>query len=114
MSLTTVGAIVAECLERINDENAGVCVDKYVIMPNHIHAIICLDGGKGGQSRPPLQRVMQRFKSITTRKCWDMGIKSLWQRSYYDHVIRNEQDYLRIWQYIDDNPFRWLEDEYYT
>ena len=37
----------------------------------------------------------------------------LWQRGYYDHVIRNEADYLRIWQYMDENPVRWTEDEYY-
>ena len=112
-SLTKIGAIVEECLQRLDNDEDGVCVDKYVIMPNHIHAIICLDGDEGGQSRPPLQRVMQRFKSITTRRCWNMGLKTLWQRSYYDHVIRNEQDYLRIWQYIDDNPAGWAEDEYY-
>lgn len=39
--------------------------------------------------------------------------RRLWQRSYFDHVIRNEADYLRIWQYIDDNPAHWAEDEYY-
>ena len=37
----------------------------------------------------------------------------LWQRSYFDHIIRNEEDYLRIWQYIDTNPAQWAEDEYY-
>ena len=40
--------------------------------------------------------------------------RKLWQRSYYDHVIRNEADYLRIWQYIDENPAKWAEDEYYS
>ena len=69
---------------------------------------------KGGQSRPPLQRLMQRFKSITTRRAWDMGYTKLWQRSYYDHAIRNDADYLRTWQYIHDNPARWAEDEYYS
>jgi len=39
---------------------------------------------------------------------------ALWQRSYYDHIIRNEEEYLRIWQYIDENPAHWAEDEYYT
>ena len=39
---------------------------------------------------------------------------SLWQRSYYDHVIRNDADYLRAWQYIDDDPAQWAEDEYYS
>ena len=42
-----------------------------------------------------------------------MLMGELWQRGYYDHVIRNEADYLRIWQYMDENPVRWTEDEYY-
>ena len=112
--LTPLGSIVRECLEGLSDDAAGISVDKYVIMPNHIHVIICIDGEKGGQSRPPLQRLMQRFKSITTRRAWDMGYTKLWQRSYYDHAIRNDADYLRTWQYIHDNPARWAEDEYYS
>ena len=112
--LTPLGSIVRECLERLSDDAAGISVDKYVIMPNHIHVIICIDGEKGGQSRPPLQRLMQRFKSITTRRAWNMGYTKLWQRSYYDHAIRNDADYLRTWQYIHDNPARWAEDEYYS
>jgi len=39
--------------------------------------------------------------------------KRIWQRSYYDHIIRNGEDYLRIWKYIDENPLKWAEDEYY-
>ena len=103
-----------DCLERLQNEDEGVWVDKHVIMPNHVHAIIYLEAEKGGQSRPPLQRVMQRFKSITTRYGWESGHQKLWQRSFYDHVIRNEADYLRAWQYIDDNPAHWVEDEYYS
>ena len=41
-----------------------------------------------------------------------MENEKLWQRNYYEHVIRNEQDYLDIWQYIDNNPVKWAEDEY--
>lgn len=88
-------------------------MNKYVIMPNHVHAIVCIDATRGGQSRPPLQKMMQKFKSMSTRRVWNMGYTKLWQRSYFDHVIRNEADYLRIWQYIDDNPAHWAEDEYY-
>ena len=111
---TEIGKIVEECLLLLNNQEEGIVVDKYVIMPNHIHAVIMLEGGTGGQSRPPLQRVMQRFKSITTRRCWPLGLSSLWQRSFYDHVIRNEAEYLRVWEYIDENPAQWAEDEYYT
>ena len=111
--LTQAGVKVKTCLERLNDEEQGIRVDSYVIMPNHIHAIIFLDAEKGGQSRPPLQRLMQRFKSISKRQFWELGFKTLWQRSFYDHVIRSEKDYLGIRQYIDDNPAGWAEDEYY-
>ena len=114
LSLTPLGDTVKECLEQLRNEDEGVFVDKYVIMPNHIHVIVCLEPKKGGQRRPPLQRVMQRFKSITTRYGWKSGYQTLWQLSYYDHVIRNEADYLRVWQYIDDNPAHWAEDEYYS
>ena len=113
ISLTPIGSTGKSCLEFLTDLERGVRVDKYVIMPNHIHAIICLDAERGGQSRPPLQRVIQQFKSISTRRCWKLGLKTLWQRSFYDHVIRDEEDYLHIWQYIDSNPAKWAEDEYY-
>ena len=112
--LTPVGQITKNCLEQVSDAENGIRIDKYVIMPNHIHIIICLDEKMGGQSRPPLQRIVQRFKSITTRLCWKTGLQTLWQRSFYDHIIRNEQEYLRIWQYIDENPAKWTEDEYYV
>ena len=112
--LSDIGMMVRDCLERLSDENAGITLDKYVVMPNHVHMIVHLSGETGGQSRPPLQRVVQRFKSITTRKCWALGRQKLWQRSYYDHIIRNAADYLRIWQYIDENPVRWAEDVYYA
>ena len=114
MQLTAEGTVVDACLRRLTDDEIGIFIDKYVIMPNHIHVIVCIDGEKGGQGRPPLQRVIQRFKSISTRLLWNRGHKKLWQRSYYDHVIRNEADYLRTWQYIDENPARWAEDEYYV
>ena len=113
LHLTPIGLIVRECLEGLENEADGIHVDKYVVMPNHIHAILHLKGDVGGQSRPPLPRVMQGFKSITTRRCWALGRKTLWQRSFYDHVIRDENDYLRIWQYIEENPLKWTEDIYF-
>ena len=111
--LTPMGEMVKECLELLADEDMGVMVDRYVIMPNHIHAIFYLDGEKGGQSRPPLQRLVQRFKSVTTRRSWKMGRSTLWQRSFYDRVLRGEEEYLRVCEYITNNPARWTEDEYY-
>ena len=79
-------------------------IDKYVIMPNHIHMIIL--NGVGDTS---LARKIQFFKSNLTRK---LG-RSIWQRNYYEYVIRSEQDYLVRWKYIDDNPAKWATDDYF-
>ena len=91
----------------------GVEINKYVIMPNHVHLIVLLAGGHGN---PPLPSIVGQIKSFTTMK-WNVicgtQAQKIWQTSYYDHVIRNEDDYLRIWQYIDENPAKWAEDEYY-
>ena len=111
--LTPIGKIVEECILSLSLHNNGIRLDKYVIMPNHIHLLLRFVPAKGGQSRPPLQKVMQSLKSVTTRKCWEFGISKLWQRSFYDHVIRNETDYLKIWQYIEENPLRWSEDVFF-
>ena len=111
--LTPIGKIVEECILSLSLHNNGIWLDKYVIMPNHIHLLLRFVPAEGGQSRPPLQKVMQSLKSVTTRKCWEFGISKLWQRSFYDHVIRNETDYLKIWQYIEENPLRWSEDVFF-
>ena len=108
--LTPIGKIIEDCILSLPLHNHGIRLDKYVVMPNHIHLLLRFVPAEGGQSRPPLQKVMQSLKSVTTRKCWQFGISKLWQRSFYDHVIRNETDYLKIWQYIEQNPLRWSED----
>ena len=70
---------------------------------------ICLDR-TGGHRDPPLQSIIGYFKSYTTKLY--KGI--LWQRSFYDHIIRDENDYLKICNYIDTNPAKWSEDKYYV
>ena len=71
-------------------------------MPNHIHMIIHKTNGKS------LVSDIRSFKGLTTKK---IG-KSIWQNYYYDHIIRDEEDYLIKWNYIDSNPGKWSEDEY--
>ena len=111
--LTPIGKIIEDCILSLPLHNHGIRLDKYVVMPNHIHLLLRFVPSEGGQSRPPLQKVMQSLKSVTTRKCWQFGVSKLWQRSFYDHVIRNETDYLKIWQYIEQNPLRWSEDIFF-
>ena len=98
----------------IPEYNPGIKIDKYVIMPNHIHAIVIITG-EDRESKRTLNFAVGQFKSAVTKRIREKtpGIE-VWQRSFYDHVIRNQQGYERIWLYIEDNPRKWTEDEYYT
>ncbi len=58
---------------------------------------------------PTVSRIIKQMKGYVSKK---IG-KSVWQKSFYDHVIRNENDYLEIWQYIDSNPAKWTDDKFY-
>ncbi len=89
-------------------------IEKYVIMPNHVHLIIHLGSsadGPMGTSAPThnISQIVRYLKRAVTTACGE----TVWQRSFHDHIIRNEADYLRIWSYIDTNPNKWTEDCYY-
>jgi len=64
---------------------------------------------RGGHRGPPLHKIIGQLKSYTTHHYG----RKLWQRSYYEHVIRGERDYRDVWHDIETNPLRWQEDEYY-
>ncbi len=95
---TPVGRTVEDMIRRIPG------IDKYVIMPNHVHMIVF-----NGDNDASLAKKIQYFKSNLTRR---LG-RSIWQRGYYEYVIRSERDYLVRWKYIDDNPAKWATDDYY-
>ena len=64
---------------------------------------------------PTLGRVVGALKSLAANQFRENGLEGkLWQRGYYEHVIRNERDYREIWEYIDTNPAKWAGDRYYT
>lgn len=106
--------MVRDTLLKMDTFYDDITIDHYVIMPNHVHFILSICG-EHGPSRAPaptnarLPAFLSAWKRLTNRKA---GF-SLWQRGYYDHIIRNEPDYLRIRQYMEENPVRWTEDEYY-
>lgn len=116
LTLSSFGQIAEKQLLELEIRYDYVKIDKYVIMPNHIHAIIILEGAAGASPRPTLTDIICTYKSLTTRECntvnKTMGRK-LFQTSFYDHVITNEVEYLNVWQYIDENPRKWGNDEYY-
>ena len=105
MLLNDTGALVQRHILRINDRYSHVRVDHYVIMPNHIHMILELQNN----NEASLTQVIGLFKSGVSR---EVGYP-VWQRSFHDHVIRNESDYINIWTYIDNNPAQWAMDKYY-
>lgn len=86
---------------------------KYVIMPNHIHMIVFIENEEGTMKASSLtQSIPQLIRSFKTLVTKELGF-SLWQRSYYDHIIRDIPDYEAIWEYIENNPLKWKEDKLY-
>ena len=82
-------------------------IEKYVLMPDHIHLIVRMDNGRMWASAPTknLSGIVRSIKTLTTK---EIGV-SIFQRSYYDHVIRNQQDYDEIWGYIENNPLKYMQ-----
>ena len=139
VQLTPSGMCVRDTLLEIKQHYEWLSVDRYAIMPNHIHLLLRIQGnGPSGTPAPTsaderpsgtpaptnaddgpsetptptnetLPMLVSTFKRFTNRRC----VIQLWQRSYHEHVIRNEDDYRQIWEYIENNPARWVEDRYY-
>ena len=109
--LTKAGAIAREQLLALEQRYPYVRIDKYVIMPNHIHVIIRLMAEEIQTKRPDIPRIVRTFKSLTTRLCNDVHDtpgKQWFQTSFYDEILRNEKAYQECWRYIDENPLKWL------
>jgi REP element-mobilizing transposase RayT len=122
------GLMVLSVWESIPTKFPSVELDAFIIMPNHVHFIIILVGAapRGrpdlGQARgpaPTVPDVVGWFKSLTTAKYrhsvrdhdWPRFRKRLWQRNYWEHIIRNEKSLNRLRRYIENNPFTWESDD---
>ena len=112
MRLTGYGRIARTQLLKLSQQFPNVRIDKYVIMPTHIHVIVVMEEDPVGVSpRPTLMDVVRVYKSKTTRECnkvFDTPGKKLFQTSFYENVLRNEKAYQKCWRYIDENPRNWL------
>ena len=146
MILNGVGNMIDQWWRKMFEKYDDISIDKYIIMPNHIHGIINIAVGAIPCNRPiknnknntttgentvsPLQRKISNqynglgqyiswFKRMTTNKYmyhvktdgWESFNKCLWQRNYYDHIIRNEKSLQGIREYIINNPATWADDE---
>ena len=109
--LNRMGLVAEEYLLKIPKLHPKIRLDKYVVMPNHVHAI--LDVQESGKNAD-LNVIIGQYKMAVTKRIRKFKPDfEVWQRSYHDHVIRNQSRYERIWNYIEDNPRKWEEDCFY-
>lgn len=140
MTLNVAGKMIDNWWQKLPDKFDNIKIDEYCIMPNHFHGIINIvgvrlcarpdndkykDNGPIRRTRgsaPTLSTIIQWFKTMSTNEYihnvktnnWPSFDKHLWQRSYYEHIIRNETDLLKIQEYIQSNPNNWEKDENYV
>lgn len=113
VKLNSIGEIVESKLMMINEIYEDVEIDNYhVIMPNHIHLILILSKNNGDdedRSKMKVSKVIQQFKSASTKAIRNFLNKKVdvWQKSFYDRIIRNEKEFYTIRRYIELNPLKW-------
>lgn len=140
MHLTPSGKIAASCWQDLPNHYLNCRLDEFVIMPNHVHGIVCINepvgNGLTGNGFKPfptetpitttikklhgLPEIIRGFKTFSSRRineirCRDRFVTDphvfQWQKSYHDRIIRNEEELNRIRQYITENPANWQHDE---
>ena len=112
--LSPAGEIVRSEWIALADRFSRLVLDEFVIMPNHLHGVLAFVGHAGGASpSPTLFEVIGAFKSISTirvnRLLRRHGVP-VWQRSYYEHIVRTGEDLRKIQRYISENPLMWSLD----
>ncbi len=114
---TEIGRIIQENWESLPLYYPNVKIDYFCLMPNHIHGIIIIEPSQQDPTKS-LDDIVRGFKSVTTRAynqlVSDQHKNTLWQTSFYDEIIRNDQMLLDVRKYIYGNPSKWLADSLYT
>jgi len=89
-------------------------VDTWIVMPNHLHGIVAIGGDHARSAGKPLGRLVGAFKTATTKRINEIsGVTRgavIWQRNFYEHIIRDDRSFENIAAYIRDNPARWDSD----
>jgi len=120
MHLSKYGMIIENWWNRLSERYTGVVLDRFVIMPNHLHGVIIIVDGaicKGevtsplrGAGKHTLGQILAYYKYQTTKSINEFDkfpSRKIWQRNYYEHIIRNEKSYEKIEKYIIENPLYW-------
>jgi REP element-mobilizing transposase RayT len=135
MKLNDKGKIANDCWMEIPNHFPNVALHEHIVMPNHIHGIIELVGSENfppdknvanvvngandySTLRSPsktIGSIVSGFKiGVSKRFRQNTDITIVWQRNYHEHIIRNEQSYQTISEYIINNPAKWADDKFYT
>ena len=124
VQLLPYGEIADKYIKQLDEFYDHIFVDQYVIMPNHIHILLQVvskdtDAKNGGSPRTSTPTTRQtsavsHFVSTFKRFCNKECGENIWQRGFYDHVIRDRADYEKRVKYIDENPIRWYYDELFV
>ena len=110
-TLSKTGKVVEQCIWEIPAHYPHISVEKYAVMPNHIHLLLLIQREQDGRPMvaPTVSTVMQQFLGIVSKQL----SRPIWQKSFHDHIVRTEHGYAQIWQYIDTNPQLWHKDCFY-
>ena len=115
MRLNAAGAIVQTVWDELPNHYPNVELDRFVVMPNHLHGIIVIVGAglKPTPTKHGLPEIVRALKTFSARRINEMrntpGVP-IWQRNYYEHIIRNDESLHRIREYIVNNPAQWALD----
>ena len=112
--LNQLGEIAYADMKNISEHYKNILVETFIIMPNHVHAIIEITGTTG-DNKKSLDTVIGLYKSGVSRKIHTIYPElKVWQRSFHDHVIRGQRQYEKIWNYVSYNDSKWEADCFYV
>lgn len=110
MTLNHLGSVARDAWVNLPDHYCSLSLDEFVVMPNHVQGIVVFDAG----AQHPLSEVVRGFKTFSAKRINELRNsrgEAVWQRGFYDHVVRDEQGLARIRDYIVNNPAKWDLDE---
>ncbi len=109
--LNPFGEIAKKDIQELPSYYDGIWVEHFVVMPNHIHMILVIEKNLENVT---VNQIISLYKAGVSRKIRKRNPDcKVWQRSFYEHVIRNQADHDNIWNYIENNPLKWELDRFY-
>lgn len=112
LPLSKTGILIEEKLNQWDNAYENVYLSSYIIMPNHIHVMVVISPDGDGRTRcaPTVSHMVKMFKETVSKQLGE----NIWQKLFYDHIIRDKRDYEEISKYIHENPLKWEFDELYN